>query len=193
MIWKPFDTPDRFMTSWFQPLPETMKEVETLLANVFFLVKQGNEFGERLRCTECGRRHDYITLRCVPKPVTGLMNGLYAYYRAVKDFGVENSLSPSEQHRLLQVGQVLNQMPDLSSVHPQMARQLVKDIGPRDLQVGAVSLGLLEGISPTEARKLEEKINERGVRPPFKLAPVSVGDRTRSTEYRGLQYTNSRW
>jgi hypothetical protein len=183
----------RLTTSWFQPSNDTIQEQEKLLASTYFLVRQGGEFGERLRCVRCGGRHDYITLMCVEKPITGLANGLYAYYRALKEAVREADLTPQDAVRLQEITVVLRQMPDLSKVHPQMARQVVKDIGPSDMQIGAVSLGVLEGISPTQARRLVDKINERGIRPPYSLNPVTQAEVDRALEYKGLQFTRSRW
>ena len=189
----PHQDDHRLRTSWFQPTDETMKEQESILSNTYFLVKQGNEFGERLKCTVCGRRHDYITLMCVEKPISGLANGLYAYYRALKDAHVETELKPAQLTRLNEIYEVLQRMPDLSKVHPQLARKVVQDIGPSDLQIGAVSLGILEGISPTEARSLVERINYTGIRPSYTLNPVSQAEIDRALAYRGPQFTRSRW
>lgn len=183
----------RLKTSWFQPTNDTIKEQELILSQMFFIVRQGDAFGERLRCVECGARHDYITLKCIEKPISGLANGLYAYYRAIKDLQLETELSEGHRTRIEEIERVLMQMPDLSRVHPQLARQVVKDIGPSDLQLGAVSLGILEGISPTQARRLADKINERGIRPRFKLDTVSQAEIDRALEYRGIQFTRSRW
>lgn len=189
----PTATDNRLRTSWLQPTNDTMKEQDELLSQMFYLVRQGDEFGERLRCVECNQRHMYITLKCVEKPISGLANGLYAYYRALKDNRAEQELSPSQHARLEEIHRVLMQMPDLSKVHPQLARKMVKDIGPSDLQMGAVSLGILEGISPTKARQLVEKINERGIRPRYELDPLGQHEIDRALEYRGPQFSRSRW
>lgn len=184
-------------TTWFQPSNETMAEQELLLSNMYFLVVQGDAFGERLRCIECNRRHDYITLRCIPKPITGMANGLYAYYRALSDNYRPGELSPANKLRLEQIKEVIGQMPDLASVHPEMARKVVQDIGPSDLKMGAVALGVLEGISPTEAKSFEQKINDKGIRPPFKLSVVQQAEIDRALQYRGIRdrmtSTRRRW
>lgn len=194
-IWTP-DRPNpqiRTKTAWFQPSNDTIREQHNLLSNMFYLVRQGAEFGERLRCTKCNNRHDYITLNCIEKPVSGLANGLYAYYRALKDSRAPDEMPPEVRERLEHIHQVLNMMPDLSTVHPQFARQFVKDIGPSDMQMGAVSLGILEGISPTEARRLADKINERGIRPKFVLGTPNQAEIDRALSYRGPQFSRSRW
>lgn len=192
-VWRPYNVTDGAKTSWFQPSVETLRETDNILNHTYFLVLQGSEFGERLRCRECNRRHDYITLRCVPRPITGLMNGLYAYYRIVKDHGIEHQLSKEERTRLENITQILSTMPDLADVHPETARKLSKDMGANDLHVGAVSLGVLEGISPKEAKDLEDRINLRGIKPPFRLHPISATEQLRSAQYKGMQYTSSRW
>ena len=184
---------NRLRTSWLQPTNETMKEQEVLLAQTYFLVLQGDEFGERLRCVRCNRRHNYITLMCIEKPISGLANGLYAYYRALKDSGAERNLKPSDLTRLEEIKNVLQQMPDLSKVHPLLARKMVQDIGPTDMKIGAVSLGILEGISPTHAHELENRINEVGIKPPFKLHDLNQAEIDRALEYSGPKYSRSRW
>lgn len=187
-------TDPRLKTSWFQPSDETLREQELILANMFFLVRQGDAFGERLKCVECGNRHDYITLKCIEKPITGIANGLYAYYRAIKDHHLEAELPPSQQSRLAEIQQMLQNMPDLGKVHPELARKVVQQIGPSDLQLGAVSLGLLEPISPTEARRKADKINETGIRPKFVLGVPNRAEVDRALEYRGTPlFSRDRW
>lgn len=183
----------RLKTSWFQPANETMAEIEKLLANSYFLVRQGDEFGERLKCPRCGLRESYITFMCVPKPITGLFGGLYAYYRAFSDARRETDASPAQLTRFQQIKQILNSMPDLSHVHPLLARKVVKDIGSGDMLLGAVSLGILEPISRTEANRLVERINERGANPRYRLDPVKGYEVARALEYSGPKFTRSRW
>lgn len=198
-VWTPRQNMNdtRLRTSWFQPSKETILEQEALLASMYFLVLQGDAFGERLKCTECGRRHDYITLRCIPKPITGLANGLYAYYRALADNYTLGELHPKDRDRLEQIQEVIGQMPDLASVHPQMARKLVTDIGPSDMKMGAVALGVLEGISETEAKRFEQQINDKGIKPRFRLAGVGQAELDRALQYRGVRdsmtSTRRRW
>lgn len=187
------DAPNRLKTSWFQPTNETMRQTEIALSHMFFLVKQGDSFGERLKCVECGSRHDYITLKCIWKPITGLANGLYAYYRVIQDFHLESELDPAELSRFEEVNQVLLNMPDLGKVHPRFARELVKQIGPSDMQMGALSLGVLVPISPTEAQNLAEKINDKGIRPRFELGIPTQAEIDRAFEYTGPKFSRNRW
>lgn len=174
----------RLMTSWFQPSDEVLAEQDRLLATTFYLVKQGASFGERLRCTRCGNRHDYITLMCIEKPITGLYHGLYAYYRAIKDNRLEANMSPPERNRLAQIEAILQSMPDLSKLHPQLAREVTSHLESSDMQIGAVSFGVLEGISPTHAFKLVAKINDRGIRPKYRLGMPTEDEKRRAQEYR---------
>lgn len=195
-IWTP-QTPNPQVptkTSWFQPTNDTMREQEALLASMYFLVIQGPEFGERLRCVRCNNRHAYITLNCVEKPITGLANGLYAYWRAIRDVGIEHAIPPDVAVRVKEIQRLLGMMPDFSTVHPQLARRLVKDIGPTDMQVGAVSLGILEPISRIEAQRFVDKINTVGIKPPYRLDMPNQAEIDRMKEYTGPKRTvGSRW
>lgn len=196
-IWtpRPIDDDHRFKTSWFQPTPEIILQHQALLAHNYFLVRQGDEFGERLRCVRCNNRHDYITLMCIEKPISGLTNGLYAYYNALKSAVPTHELTPAQLSRLEQIYQVLQATPDLSKVHPQMARKVTQDLGPSDLQLGAVSLGILEGISPTRAQRFVDRINDAGLRPPYRLGVLNPAELQRALEYSGFsdQSYRSRW
>lgn len=154
---------------WLIPSKEALAAVEKLLKSVYFLVKQGDTFGERLKCVRCNGRHNYITLMCVDRPFNRTTHGLYAYYRVIKDNKLDNYLSPAERSRLQGIEDQLG-MPDLSTLHPEMARKLNGgEAGPSDMLVGALSFGILEGIAPTHARKLVEKINDRGLKPKLEL------------------------
>lgn len=164
---------------WFLIDKDTLKEQQRILSSMYFLLRQGDAFGERLKCVKCGNRHDYITLNCVERPFVGLMGGLYAYYRAIGDNALERSLTNERRSRLRGVRKIIRDMPDLSSVHPQLARQITLDTRANDLQMGAVALGMLEGIPPTLAHKLEERINARGIRPKFVLEAPNIFERQR--------------
>lgn len=153
---------------WFLPSSETLEEQRKLLSSIYFLVKQGDTFGERLRCVRCNNRHDYITLNCVERPFSGITGGLFAYYNLIKNNGLERYMSPSERARYDGIISTLK-MEDLSKKHPQTARQLIATLSPSDMSVGALSLGVLEGIANVHARKLVEKINDRGLRPKLVL------------------------
>lgn len=169
---------------WFLMDEAMVREQRRLLSSVYFLVRQGDAFGERLKCVKCGERHDYITLNCIERPFTGLIGGLYASFRVIGDNGLERTLRPEQRSRLRGVRKILNDMPDISKAHPQLARQMAKDLAPNDLQMGAVAIGLLEGIPATLAQRLADRINERYIRPPFRLAPPSMLDLERAKRWR---------
>lgn len=165
---------------WFLPSEAELAEQRRILESTYFLVKiRGNGgIGEALVCDPrkggCGRKHDYLTLRCVEQPFSGITGGLLAYYRAVGDNGLSSALAPSERLRLDavrrslgEVGGLLGSLPDLSAHHPETARGM--NIGARDAQLAAVALGVLEPIPGSLARRYRDRINARGVRPRFTL------------------------
>jgi hypothetical protein len=57
--------------------------------------------------------------------------------------------------------------PDLATSHPFTARSL--HVAERDMDWGAISLGILIPITPTKARQLAAAINSRGIHPRFTL------------------------
>lgn len=156
---------------WFIPSKESLDEQQNLLKSLFFLVRQGDAFGERLRCVRCNSRHDYITLMCVERPFSGLTRGLYAYYQAITQNNLVGNLSPQERARYNAIYNALSSdvSLDLAKSHPQMARQVTKGLGPSDMMMGAISFGLLEGIPKTYAMRLVDKINGRGLKPKLVL------------------------
>jgi hypothetical protein len=162
---------------WFLPSQATIDQQRRILASSYFLVRiAGNaSIGEALVCDQkrggCGAKHQYLTLRCVEQPFSGLTGGLYAYFRAIRDNGLERLLSPSEQARFDALnGGVFDGLPDLATRHPSLARNVTSGLGARDAQLAAVALGVLEPIPPSLARKYRDRINARGVRPKFTLA-----------------------
>lgn len=173
---------------WFLPTPETLAEQRRIMESVYFLVNiaGGGTIGEALICDPkkggCGQKHKYITLRCVEQPFSGLTGGLYAYFRAVKDHGLVDALSPSERLRLDAIQSRLSRLspfaglPDLATSHPDLAKRLTGDLGPRDAMGAGVALGILEPIPPTLARKYARRINLKGIRPRFTLpGPAGQG------------------
>jgi hypothetical protein len=143
-----------------------------LLTSKFFLVKtSGNAgLGEGLRCRGCGGKHRYLTLRCVEQPFDGLNHALYAYVKTAGDTGAVAYMNPAQRARYEKAGRIfepLGDTPDLATSHPLTARKLQGDV--RDVDVGAVALGLLEPISKAMAQQLADRINARGCKPPFTL------------------------
>lgn len=165
--------------TWLLGQVEELHRKFTFLNSLYYLVKQGAAFGERLRCNKCGGRHDYITLNCIPRPFTGYMNGLYGYYHLVKDNDLQRSMSDGEKARYNAIVETLDSVPNLASVHPRMAKKLVEDIGPSDMKVGAVSIGVLEGISRVHALKLVQQINDRGLKPKLVLEVMNPYEKLR--------------
>lgn len=167
---------------WFLPSPEAMEEQRRLLEASYFLVRIGGNagIGEALRCDPrkggCGGKHQYITLRCVEQPFSGLTGGIYAYWRAVGDAGLADRLTASERARFDAAANVLAGVPDLASSHPDLARRMTRGLAPNDGLIGAVALGVLEPIPEHYARRRAQQINARGIRPRFVLpGPAGQG------------------
>ena len=166
---------------WFLPSPGVWEEQQRILSSQYFLVRiRGNGgIGEALVCDPkkggCGAKHDYLTLRCVEQPFSGITGGLLAYYAAAGDPALVNGLPPSERLRLDAmrralpggVGRVLDGLPDFATHHPEAARAMKLDA--HDAQLAAVALGILEPIPSSLARKYRDRIRARGTRPRFDL------------------------
>jgi hypothetical protein len=161
---------------WFLPSQEALNEQQRILTASYFLVRiAGNaSIGEALVCDPkrggCGAKHQYLTLRCVEQPFSGITGGLYAYFRAVKDNGLGRFLTPAEQARLAALeDSIFGGLPDLATTHPALARQMTEGLEANDAQLAAVALGVLEPIPASLARKYRDRINTRGIRPRFTL------------------------
>lgn len=168
---------------WFVPDRSAWEAQQKILAGSYFLVRiDGNNspLGERLVCDPkkggCGGKHSHISLRCISQPFSGLTGGLFAYWRAVGDNRLAGALPPAERARYEAATDLLGGMPDISTAHPQLASSLTRDLAPNDAALGAVALGVLEAIPAAYARKLAERINQRGLRPRFTLpGPAGKG------------------
>lgn len=167
---------------WFLPDQAALDEQNRILASSYFLVRiSGNAgLGDSLVCDPkkggCGGKHQYLSLRCIEQPFSGITGGLYAYFRAVKDNGLEPFLSPSEQTRIDAMdGQFFDGLPDLSRSHPGLARAVTEGLGSNDAQLAAVALGVLEPVPASLARRYRDRINTRGVRPRFTLPGMDGG------------------
>jgi hypothetical protein len=149
-------------------------ERDRILASRFFLVRiRGNSgMGDVLRCRGCGGRHQYLTLACISQPFSGLTGGLFAYYHTLGVSGAVEALSPAQRARVQHIARVLNGQPDLASSHPRTARGIAT--AERDMDLGAVSLGVLEPVSRAEARRLVQRINGTGLQPPLILPGLEV-------------------
>lgn len=152
---------------WWVQTPEQTLEAEKLLANKFFLLRQG-EMGEVLRCKRCNTKHTYFTLMCVERPFDGLKEGLYAYWFHAGRYGTKNFLNDVSLQRYEAIASVLSKdYPDIAAAHPQLAKKLGTE--EEDFDVGTVALGILEPISREKAEALAWNINLKGIKPPFKL------------------------
>ena len=173
---------------WFYPDADTERERERILRGRYFLVKtQG--LGLPWKCSPkkggCGGVHPYLTLRCVPRPFSGLTRGLFALWQSVANYGQEHHLSPANQSRFRDLGRIFDPvkgLPDLASAHPETARSL--GAHPGDVDMGGYSfvamdasnaaLGVVEVLTPSEAQRWGRKINLRGIRPAFTLEGVDL-------------------
>lgn len=185
-LWLP-DIGKEINRPWFLPNEESLRQQHKILTSVFYIVKQGDTFGERLRCVNCNNRHEYITLMCINKPFNGMFSGLYAYYRLVKDNNIEAYLNPGALSRYRNITTMLGSIPNLGSSHPEIARKMLETMGNNDAKLGALSLGILEGIAPREAQILTDRINDKGIKPRYILAkptPYEI--------YRAVDYTRRR-
>lgn len=131
--------------------PEVAAEREAIARSTYFLVKiSGNAgVGEVWRCRECKRKHAYFTRRCVELPFNGLEEALTAYWQHTGD-----------QVRRAQLSGFLGLiagLPDLATLHPEMARRL--GAHPDEIALGGLALGLVEPIPKTLAQLYLNRIN----------------------------------
>ncbi len=165
---------------WWLPSQKTIDEREKILAGKFFLVRiAGNDsFGDPMVCvgadgvSGCGKKHKYLTLRCIEQPFSGLTGGLYAYWKTVGDTGASELLSPAQKSRYDAISRLFGPQPDLATSHPRTSQLL--GTGPRDIDAGALALGVLEPISRAKAIEYARAINMRGIKPPFTLPGVQL-------------------
>lgn len=146
--------------------PEQIAERERILAERFYLVKQGS-LGEIFRCGLCQGKHPYLTLRCVEQPFSGVEGGLLAYVKVMGTPGVLLRMRQDERRQLRAIRKLvksLDDMPDLSRGHPQWAQQIsaADQLGPRDGAMASIALGVLEAIPRSLAQRLLDRINGRG-------------------------------
>ena len=162
-------------------------ERQRLLRGRYFFVnlRQGN-LGEVFRCSRCGGKHSRLTLYCLDQPFSGLLGGLWAYTWTVGVSGASETMAPLERARYAALIELFEpranlgdvaQIADLADHHPQMARALAADAEPgrpgaMHLDVGMVSLGLLEQIDTKEAQRQLDRINTRAYA--YGLPPLTV-------------------
>lgn len=177
-----FDRIDGRLEPRFVKTIEQEQERLRILAGRFFLVLIAGNVGagERWRCKRCRGKHRYLSLMCVERPFSGVEGAIYAYFRHVGDSGVVSQLNPVARRRYERMAGLFAPvagLPDLASSHPRMARRLY--VPDRDMDMGALALGLVEPIPESLARKLVDRINGRGIKPPLTVpginAPIESG------------------
>lgn len=151
---------------------EIERRKTAILASKYHLVKiKGNGgIGEVMRCRHCGSSHRYFTLMCVERPYSGVEDGLRAYFQVAGDTGAVNFMPPAQRARhekARRLFQPVAGLPDVASSHPEMARKIHGDLN--ELDIGSVALGILEPITKAMAQQLADRINARGLKPPFTL------------------------
>lgn len=155
------------LPTWM-PSREQQAARARILAGKFFLVHND----DRWRCRECNRKHNYLTLKCIEQPFSGLDHGVWAYYRTVGATGVRGYLNPAQQQRLRIIERALGMRGDLASSHPGLARKIGTAV--QDADVGAALIGVLEPIDKRRATALGRAINARGLKPPFRLPGLNL-------------------
>jgi hypothetical protein len=148
--------------------PEQQQERARLLSGQFFLVNMrlGN-VGEIFRCNRCSGKHHRLTLYCLDRPFSGLLGGLYGFVQTVSTAEQAGRLPPEAQARVERIRSLFattRGLPDLASSHPGLARTLddpSRPAGALDVDIGVVSLGLLERLDLADAQRLLDRINLR--------------------------------
>lgn len=146
--------------------PAQQKARARLLAGRYFLVNMRlGEIGEIFRCSRCRGKHDRFTKYCLDRPFSGLGGALYAYVQTLAPMREIGALPPVVRARVDRLARLFNAHGvDLADSHPQLARHLGAAPGQHgqgDLDVGMVSLGLVERIEPKDAQRLLDRINTR--------------------------------
>lgn len=143
----------RYRIPWLEVDPEAAAERLAIQRSTFFLVRiSGNAgVGEVWKCKECGGKHRYFTRRCVDLPFNGIEEALTAYWQHTGD--------QVRKHRLDGFLGAVSDLPDLASLHPEMARKLGARNG--EVAIGGMALGLVEQIAKTHAQMLLDRINSR--------------------------------
>lgn len=138
-------------------LPDEAARLDAIERSRYVLIRNDGE-GERWRCGRCNAVHDHYTLFCVERPFRGVREALYAYWRhaVVRD----GDLTPVQRTRRKDVASALgvaDDVPDLATVHPQMARSLGTPEG--STVYGGLLLGTIDVISSARAFQFASRIN----------------------------------
>jgi hypothetical protein len=156
------------MRPGWSPGTVAVAEREAQMRGRFYVVNIGGNagLGEVWRCKNCHGRHGYLTRNCTERPFNGLDQAVWAIYQQAGDLASVRSLSPSQQlsHRARQVRlmPVIADLPDLSMVHPDTARQInqQRQLGAFDIEIGGLKLGRVEQIPKSLAQRLLDKCNQ---------------------------------
>jgi hypothetical protein len=155
----PLIGPRVYLPDWTIGTPEQAeamrRERERIEAANYFLVRISGQW-DRWRCRNCGGKHPYLTLRCIEQPFSGLTGGLYAVWHHVGANGIMPTLSPAQRAKFDRLAGIFAGV-DLSASHPQMARNV--GTAEKDIDLGAIALGILEPIARATAQALVKRIN----------------------------------
>jgi hypothetical protein len=155
------------------------RERARLMAGRYFMVNMRlGDVGEIFRCGRCNGKHARLTKYCLDRPFSGLHGALYGFVQTVKEADAIGLLAPTVARRLESIRRLfsVNGIADLSTSHPGLARSLAGGDDPSgsgDLDVGVISLGLIERIEPRDAQRQLDRINTRAAayRLPSLLVP----------------------
>lgn len=142
-------------------------QLEAILNAQYVLFRNdGGQLGERLRCRWHQADpfglpdpfakpvyHSHLTLMCIERPFRGMADGLWFAYRVVTE------------DRKGSILRALDQLPSLSTSHPETARGLAPDSSGENIFGLLLDLG--ERITTERARYFIERINEKN--PPVRL------------------------
>lgn len=145
------------------------QERARLLAGRYFFINMAlGDMGEIFRCGRCSAKHARLTKYCLDRPFSGIHGALYGFVMTVQGALAAGRLPPEAVARVDRIQRLFSGtagLPDLASSHPGLARQLASgpSDGGLDLDVGMVSLGLLERIEPKDAQHQLDRINVRAL------------------------------
>lgn len=141
--------PDVRVQGFLEP-PEIVAARERQKANSWFLVRNNGEAGERWPCRRCGAKHAYMTLACIERPFSSLVEGLFAFVQTLP----EDPRAP----------RIMLPLANIAQRHPHTARVLSGD--ETDTQeLWALSIGIAEPIAAKRAHLLIDLINATGIQP----------------------------
>lgn len=150
----------------WSPDPEIVRERENLKRQSFFLLKISGDdgVGEVWRCKRCNGRHPYLTASCIERPFNGLDQVVHAIYQQAGDLVAVRSLGAGNRRQTVKAAilREIADVPDLATMHPQLARQQASErhLTAFSVEIGGVKLGRVEEIPRTFAQRLLDRINQ---------------------------------